>query len=106
MASEAAEDKGNSSNSSGSSSSCGGGGSSMAKRIVILGGGIHGVSTAYFLAKQGVKSLIIEKESIGCAASGKAGGFLGREWGSAETVEMHQKSFDLHSELARELYIS
>jgi glycine/D-amino acid oxidase-like deaminating enzyme len=104
MASQAAEDEGNSNNSSGSSS-CGGGDGSMAKRIVILGGGIHGVSTAYFLAKQGVKSLIIEKESIGCAASGKAGGFLGREWGSAETVEMHQKSFDLHSELARELNI-
>lgn len=38
--------------------------------IISIGGGIHGVSTAYYLSQRGVKSLIIEKSSIAAAASG------------------------------------
>jgi glycine/D-amino acid oxidase-like deaminating enzyme len=38
--------------------------------IISIGGGIHGVSTAYYLSQRGVKSLIIEKSSIASAASG------------------------------------
>lgn len=38
--------------------------------IILIGGGIHGVSTAYYLSQRGVKSLIIEKSSIASAASG------------------------------------
>jgi glycine/D-amino acid oxidase-like deaminating enzyme len=72
---------------------------------VILGGGIHGVSLAYFLAKKSQKPLIIESVKIAAAASGKAGGFLAREWGSGPTVQLHQKSFDLHKLLASELHI-
>ena len=40
--------------------------------VVILGAGVIGCSIAYHLAKKGIKSLIIEKESIGSRASGKA----------------------------------
>ena len=42
---------------------------------------------------------------MGAAASGKSGGFLAREWGSGCTVQLHQKSFDLHKKLAKELNI-
>ena len=31
--------------------------------IISIGGGIHGVSTAYYLSQRGVKSLIIEKST-------------------------------------------
>ncbi|KAJ1431838.1 FAD dependent oxidoreductase [Ochromonadaceae sp. CCMP2298] len=73
------------------------------QRVVILGGGIHGVSTAYQLALKGVPSLIIEKTSIAAAASGKAGGFLARNWGSGPTVQLHERGFDMHKQLATTL---
>lgn len=50
----------------------------------ILGGGIVGVSTAYFLAQKlqtGV--VVVEQQGVGCAASGSAGGFLARGWASS-----------------------
>ena len=75
------------------------------ERIVILGAGIHGASTAYYLFQLGYRSTIIEKTSIGAAASGKAGGFLAREWGRGPTTQLHTVSFDLHSSLATELGI-
>ena len=67
------------------------------------GGGIHGVSTAFYLAKLGVRSLIIEQTGIASAASGKAGGFLARDWGDGPTVPLHEISFEMHQKLAAEL---
>ena len=58
---------------------------------------------AYYLSLRGVKSTIIERSEVACAASGKAGGFLARGWGSGPTKQLHEVSFDLHEELARDL---
>ena len=44
--------------------------------VVIVGGGIVGVSTAYFLGKAGVNSTIVERDSVGSHASGFAYGGL------------------------------
>ena len=44
--------------------------------ICIIGGGIVGLSTAYFLAKSGLKVAVLEKDSIGSHASGFAYGGL------------------------------
>lgn len=44
--------------------------------VIIVGGGIAGLSIAYWLSKNGVKSLLLEKESIGSSASGRNAGFL------------------------------
>lgn len=44
--------------------------------VVIVGGGVAGCSIAYHLAKQGVPSLIIERDAIASQASGKAWGFI------------------------------
>jgi glycine/D-amino acid oxidase-like deaminating enzyme len=63
------------------------------------------VSTAYYLAQLGVSSLVIEQTRIAAAASGKAGGFLAREWGDGPTIQLHQKSYDLHRTLATELRV-
>ena len=46
------------------------------QRTIILGGGICGLSTAYFLASSGYKPIIIEKDHIGSHASGFAFGAL------------------------------
>ncbi len=53
----------------------------MLDTVVVVGGGIIGMSTAYFLAKPSHRPsriVVLEKETIACAASGKAGGFMAR----------------------------
>lgn len=42
-------------------------------KVVICGGGVIGCSTAYYLAKKGIRSIVVERCGIACAASGKAG---------------------------------
>eukprot|EP01134_Creolimax_fragrantissima_P001187 CFRG1187T1 len=66
-----------------------------------------GASIAYHLTLRGVCPVIIEEESIGCAASGKAGGFLAEAWGNGGiTEDLHKVSFALHKELAKTLDIT
>lgn len=58
-----------------------GGASAAAKpkeRVVICGGGIIGASIAYQLTLRGYEPVVIEREEIAAAASGKAGGFLAK----------------------------
>lgn len=72
--------------------------------VVILGAGIHGASVAYYLStKFGILPTVVERTNIAAAASGKAGGFLAREWGSDVTQQLHQVSFDMHETLGEEV---
>ncbi|KAL3906987.1 MAG: hypothetical protein SGPRY_010344, partial [Prymnesium sp.] len=72
--------------------------------VVICGGGIIGTSIAYYLAKRGVVSTVIDRVGIASAASGKAGGFLALDWNDGSpTQDLTRASFDLHSSLAAEL---
>jgi len=79
--------------------------SMSSSRTVILGGGIHGASTAYYLSKKGIKTTIVEQSYVGSAASGKAGGFLAKDWGSGCTTQLHHVSYRMHQQLAHELNI-
>ncbi|TXG59368.1 hypothetical protein EZV62_013941 [Acer yangbiense] len=74
------------------------------KRVAVCGGGIIGVCTAYFLAKKGAAVTLIEKSSVACAASGKAGGFLALDWCDDEAISsLARASFNLHRSLSDEL---
>ncbi|KAK9061883.1 hypothetical protein SSX86_019067 [Deinandra increscens subsp. villosa] len=76
----------------------------LPKRVVVCGGGIVGVSTAYFLAKKGAAVTLIERSSIAGAASGKAGGFLARHMCDGGPLSsLAHASFNLHRSLAEEL---
>jgi glycine/D-amino acid oxidase-like deaminating enzyme len=69
--------------------------------VLICGGGVIGASIAYFLSRHGVKATVIEGTGIACAASGKSGGFLARDWCDGSPVQaLARRSFDLHAELA------
>jgi glycine/D-amino acid oxidase-like deaminating enzyme len=70
-------------------------------RVAICGGGAIGCATAYFLSRRGVAVTVIESTGVACAASGKSGGFLARDWcDGTPLAALAQRSFDLHAELA------
>lgn len=46
--------------------------------VVIIGGGLIGLSIAYFLAKEGTHVCIVEKKNIGLESSGRCGGGIGQ----------------------------
>jgi len=73
-------------------------------QVVVCGAGIIGASVAYYLAKRGVRCTVVERCSPACAASGKAGGFLARDWcDHNELGPLVRLSYDLHAGLASEL---
>jgi glycine/D-amino acid oxidase-like deaminating enzyme len=76
----------------------------MPQRIVICGGGAIGTAIAYFLARRGAQPIVVERNAVGGAASGKSGGFLAYDWCRGQAVDkLAQRSFQLHAELAHEL---
>ena len=44
--------------------------------VIIIGGGIHGASTAFHLAEHGLKAMVIEKNTLGSAATGRSSGLV------------------------------
>ena len=83
---------------------------------MIAGGGIIGTSTAYYLVEDHLKhlpgsskqqvsvTLVDPTGTVGSCASGKAGGFLARDWRNGTPLrELQQTGFELHQELANAL---
>jgi glycine/D-amino acid oxidase-like deaminating enzyme len=72
--------------------------------VLICGGGVIGASVAYFLSRRGVKATVIESTGLACAASGKSGGFLARDWcDGSPLAPLARRSFALHAELAEKI---
>src|SRR5438445_3553508 len=72
--------------------------------VVICGGGVVGVCTAYFLARRGIDVTVVERSGVACAASGKAGGFLARDWCAGSPLDaLTRRSFALHASLVEDL---
>ena len=80
----------------------------MPKNIVVLGGGIVGCATAHYLRKlagegdEAIRLTIVDPVGIAAAASGRAGGFLARDWHRGPGARLAKQSFALHAELASE----
>ena len=70
-------------------------------RVLIVGAGVIGTSIAYHLAARGASVVVLERNAIACAASGKSGGFLALDWcDGTPLMALARRSFALHSELA------
>jgi len=75
--------------------------------VTVIGAGAIGCAIAYFLSKEGLKVVVVERDSIGTHASGFAPGIL-RPLGLApEYIEtmlpLTTKSFQMHKELSQQL---
>ncbi|KAJ5652702.1 FAD dependent oxidoreductase [Penicillium longicatenatum] len=72
---------------------------------VIIGGGIIGVSVAYYLSAskpEGEIHIIEQSPELFNSASGYAGGFLARDWFEPALNSLGALSFNLHHQLAAE----
>lgn len=73
-------------------------------RVMICGGGVIGACTAYFLRRHGVEVIVVERAEVAAAASGKAGGFLARDWCAGTPLDaLARRSFALHAQLPGEI---
>jgi len=72
--------------------------------VVVIGGGVNGCSTAYHLAKKGLKSVVLlEKNYIASGASGRCAGLIRAQRESKEQIILHNASLNMMEELYQEL---
>ncbi len=72
--------------------------------VVIIGGGGHGISTAYYLAtRHGITNVaVLEKSYIGSGNSGRNTTIIRANYGIPEAVRFYQRSVDLYESLEAE----
>ncbi|MFQ6016103.1 MAG: NAD(P)/FAD-dependent oxidoreductase [Anaerolineae bacterium] len=61
--------------------------------VVVIGGGITGMSTAYWLSKFGIEVTLLEQRGIASGASGRNGGHI-----VANTIEYYSRTVENHGE--------
>lgn len=72
--------------------------------VVIIGGGISGLTTAYYLAKKGVKNVVvIEKNSLGSGNTGRCGAGIRQQWGTEMNCRMAKLSCEIFESCNEEL---
>src|SRR5208282_6121589 len=73
-------------------------------RVVVVGGGIQGLSCAYYLAKRGLTDvLVIDKGYIGGGASGRNTAIVHARYNSAAWIKLIRESIRLYEKLSLEL---
>jgi sarcosine oxidase subunit beta len=72
--------------------------------VVIIGAGVHGLSTAYYLAKQGVNNVaVIDKGYVGGGASGRNTAIIRANYLTKQGIPFFRESLSLYQDLAGEL---
>ena len=72
--------------------------------VVIIGAGVHGLSTAYYLAKQGVTNVaVIDKGYVGGGASGRNTAIIRANYLTQQGIPFFRESLRLYEDLSKEL---
>jgi sarcosine oxidase, subunit beta len=72
--------------------------------VVIVGGGSHGLATAYYLAERGITDVcVLEKSYIGSGAAGRNTAILRSNYRTAEGARFYEESLRLYEGLSVEL---
>ena len=72
--------------------------------VVIIGGGSHGLATAYYLRKRGITDVaILDKSYIGSGAAGRNTTILRSNYKTPEGARFYDASIKLYEGLSREL---
>ena len=72
--------------------------------VVIIGGGVHGLSTAYYLARLGVRDVaVLDKGYLGGGASARTTAIIRANYLTPEGVPFFKESVELYEGLAKEL---
>ena len=67
--------------------------------VVIIGGGITGLSTAYYLAKEGLRNIVvIEKSYLGSGSTGRCGTGIRQQFTTREHIILMRESVKLWKE--------
>lgn len=78
-----------------------------AAQVVIVGGGVMGLATAYHLAKNGIRDVVVlERSYLNAGASGRNGGGIRQQWSTEQNVLLMKESVKLCRGLAKELGIN
>jgi len=72
--------------------------------VVIVGAGVHGLSTAYYLGKLGVKNIaVLDRSYIGGGGSARSTAIIRSNYLTAEGIPFFRESHKLYEKLAQEL---
>lgn len=72
--------------------------------IVIIGGGAHGLATAYYLSQMGVKNIaVLEQKYIGYGGSGRNTAILRSNYRTEEGIRFYDQSLKLYENLSQDL---
>src|SRR6187431_3573321 len=62
--------------------------------VVVIGGGIHGASTAFHLARRGARVTLLEAHTAASGATGRSNGFVRMHYDLAAESALAWQSFD------------
>jgi len=72
--------------------------------VVVIGGGVHGLATAYYLAKSGVTDVAaLEQGYVGSGASGRNTAIIRANYRTPEGIPFYNESVKLYEGLSQEL---